>query len=569
MGNAATLNSYDVLMLPCQGAAYAKPGPELQNIIAFANAGGRIYSSHFSYVWMNANPPWDGVANWAVNQATLQNLSATVDQTFSEGVTLAQWLQVVGATTVPGQIPMLTTTKHDQNGVIAPNQSWLTLNDPAHNNPVMQFVFDAPVGQVGGQCGRVLFNEYHVEAPPNNSSPKGVAFPMECSPGAMSAQEKLLEYSLFELTSDGTAADLEPKTRDFGTEAIGFNSAVQTFTWKNNSTFSAAVNLIKATGDFAVVGQNCLSVASGASCTIQVVYNPSVVGPGTGTLTVGSSGTTLIATLSGTGIPDLSFSLAGLNFGSIDVGAVRTQSVTVTNSAIGAVPVPSIAVTGDFFVASTCGQSLAAGASCTLNVSFKPTVFGMRTGTMVVGTGNATVGVTPTVLTGNGLDFTLGLTPASGNVIAGYTVTTESLTTPEAGFGAPVTLSCTTTAPATTCAPLSNSITPSGAAVDVRVSITTGAKYTVIGYGGAGGGWLWALAVASGGLLFFMRRRVARFVLVLVLLGLGAVAVTGCSGKTPGLEPVYTAPGTYTFTVSATDGFLVHSTTYALTVTAK
>jgi len=38
--------------------------------------------------------------------------------------------------------------------------------------PVMQFVFDtpiAPAGQTINQCGRVLYNEYHVENPQNGS----------------------------------------------------------------------------------------------------------------------------------------------------------------------------------------------------------------------------------------------------------------------------------------------------------------------------------------------------------------------------------------------------------------
>ena len=39
--------------------------------------------------------------------------------------------------------------------------------------------------------------------------------------------------------------------------------------------------------------------------------------------------------------------------------------------------------------------------------------------------------------------------------------------------------------------------------------------------------------------------------------------------QAPAQNSTYTAPGTYNFTVTATDGFLVHSATYALTVTAK
>ena len=183
MEDASVLNSYDVLMLPCQGTpnnnvvAGALGATELANFIQFANAGGRIYSSHYSYAWMYQNPPFDGVANWGVNNGTYPDGTATVDTSFTAGQTLSQWLQNVGATTTPGQMP-ISTLKHDLNGVIAPTQSWLTLNTTG--NPVMQFVFDTPIAPAGtavNQCGRVLYNEYHVEngaSSPAQSFPDGV-----------------------------------------------------------------------------------------------------------------------------------------------------------------------------------------------------------------------------------------------------------------------------------------------------------------------------------------------------------------------------------------------------------
>ncbi|MDQ2924362.1 MAG: carboxypeptidase-like regulatory domain-containing protein, partial [Acidobacteriota bacterium] len=137
MGTSATLNQYDVLMLPCEGGEFLRPATQLTNLIQFANAGGRVYSSHFAYSWMFQNPPFDKVANWAVQQPQLADGLATVDTTFSEGLTLSAWLQIVGATTTPGQM-LISTLRHDFNGVVPPTQSWLTLNDPAASNPIMQ-----------------------------------------------------------------------------------------------------------------------------------------------------------------------------------------------------------------------------------------------------------------------------------------------------------------------------------------------------------------------------------------------------------------------------------------------
>ncbi len=568
MGSSATLNSYDVLMLPCQGNAYPqnKTAAEYANLITFANAGGRVYGSHYAYQWMYQNPPFDGVANWAVNQGSYPDGLATVNPNFSASQTLSTWLQDVGASTTPGQIE-LSVIKHDMNGVIAPSESWLNLNS---TGSVMQMVFDTPVGSTGNQCGRVLYNEYHVETPTT-----GRTFPNECATTAtMTPQEKLLEYSLFELTNDGKSGTLTPATQDFGTEPVGFNSPPQTFTFTNNSSFAAAVNVLNASGDFSVTANNCSTVPAAGSCQITVVFKPTAVGPRTGTLTVGSGGTTLTSALTGTGIADLAVNVTSLTFGNVDVGASVTQTVAVTNTAPGAVPLPPLAATGDFRVsATTCGATLAAGATCTFSVTFTPTTIGPRTGTLTPTSTTAAYATSSTALSGNGIDFTLTLAPASGSVIAGYTVTGIATTaTPLAGFDNPVSVTCSTTVPGSTCTVVGGNFTLSSA-TNSAVTITTTSQYTVIGYSGLGGPGVLSLAgLGTGLLLWFGRRRMRtamRCGLAVLVLGFTASTLSGCSGKLPAQNPVYTAPGTYTYTVSATDGFLVHSATYALTVTVK
>jgi hypothetical protein len=580
MENASTLNSYDVLMLPCEGSASQTPdSTQLANLIAFTNAGGRVYSSHFSYRWMYTNPPFNKVVNWIGSSSTLPDGIATVNASFSGGATLSQWLVDVGASTTPGQIA-ISTIKHDFNGVNPPTEDWLNLD--ASGNPVMQFVFDTPVGSTGNQCGRVLFNEYHVENPTISST--GRDFPTECPAAGtpLTPQEKLLEYSLFELTNNGSAATLTPTTQDFGTSAIGFNSPVQTFVWTNKSTFTASVTLLTGSTDFNLVGSNpCTSVLPGSSCNIQMVFNPSVIGAETGTLTVGSNGSTLTATLTGTGIPDLTITPAQtLNFGNLDVGASATLTLTATNSATGTVPVPGFLTTGDYSTTNNCGSTLAAGASCTITVKFTPTTSGTRTGTLTV---NAANPGTPSMLTGNGLDFTIASSPASGTAIAGYSSSTMITTTPLAGFGAQLKLSCTTQAPGSICTLTTGTSTAStvtyesSSPTQIGVSITTTAQYAVIGYtGGFGSGWLSLIAVASASLLWMRRRSLGRLArsgltlaLLAVALGAASLGMTGCSGKLPAKNANYTVPGNYTYTMTATDGIITHSATYTLTVTAK
>ena len=568
MEDSATLKSYDVLMLPCQGGPNGQTtANSLANFVDFANSGGRVYSSHYSYAWMFQNPPFNGVVNWDTRQINTPDGTATIDTTFSDGQTLAQWLQLVGATTAQGQMP-ISTLKHDFNGVVAPTQSWMTLNNTALSNPVMQFVFNTPIGATN-QCGRVLFNEYHVEAPAN--SPTGKTFPLECSNAAMTPQEKLLEFSLFELTNNGGAATLAPKTADFGSQPIGFATPAQTFTWTNNSSFPSGVTLLNGSGDFSVAGSNCSNVNAGASCSIQVVFNPTALGPRTGTLTVGSTGNTLTAALTGVGTPDLIVSSSSLAFGNLDVGARATQTLTVSNVAGGAVGSPSFVTTGDYSVSTNCGVSIAASGNCTISVTFSPTATGARPGTLTVSTNpQAYVGL-PATLTGNGVDFTVATNPGSGSVIAGNGVNTTLVTTPIAGFASILTLSCTTNAPASVCTPGTTSFVPA-TAVTTPVTISTVSQYTVIGYGGFGHGVLGLLALGSTGLLWFRRRgisQLARTGLIVFLLTVGGLSLSGCSGKLPAQNAAYTKAGGYTYTLTATDGFLTHSATYALTVTVK
>src|ERR1017187_3506901 len=87
----------------------------------------------------------------------------------------------------------------------------------------------------------------------------------------------------------------------------------------------------------------------------------------------------------------LTLSPATLQFGSQAVGSVsKIQTATLTNKTTTTVTNVAIAITGDFAQTNTCTTSLAPNASCFINVSFSPTVSGMRSGALTVtsSTGN-------------------------------------------------------------------------------------------------------------------------------------------------------------------------------------
>jgi hypothetical protein len=117
------------------------------------------------------------------------------------------------------------------------------------------------------------------------------------------------------------------------------------------------------------------------------------------------------ATLS-TNPSSLTFATQALNTTS------ASQAVSVTNTGTAAATVSGVSVSGDFQQSNTCGSSIAAGASCTVNVSFRPTASGSRTGTLTV-TSNATNSPTTVALSGTGA----GTTPTN---LAAFKPTSES-----------------------------------------------------------------------------------------------------------------------------------------------
>lgn len=98
-------------------------------------------------------------------------------------------------------------------------------------------------------------------------------------------------------------------------------------------------------------------------------------------------------------------STSTLTFPATMVGKTSAaMSVTFSNlsPATDALGITSVATSGDFHVAgNTCGSSLAAGASCTIKVTFKPTATGTRNGTLTIKNFNVN-GPGTVTLTGTG-----------------------------------------------------------------------------------------------------------------------------------------------------------------------
>lgn len=145
-----------------------------------------------------------------------------------------------------------------------------------------------------------------------------------------------------------------------GTQVF-FNGVFKTSTFVNSTTLTVPLlaSDIAAAGGFEVFLDNFPSGALCSSVAVKNFYVASapVVAPSPGALT---------------------FAAQVLNTTS------ATQAVTLTNNSGAAVSINSIATSANFAQTNTCGSTLGAGAACTINVSFTPTVSGTITGALTI-----------------------------------------------------------------------------------------------------------------------------------------------------------------------------------------
>ncbi len=185
-GAAPDLMSYDVVLLPCEGAAVDKQttgNTPYQNLISYADNGGRAFITHFGYVWIEypsgkkyvtGADNWSTVANWSPTGTAMTSsidtqdpLTGVVNTSFPKGGELSQWLQNVGATTSASRLS-IHEGRQDLTSIGANTQPWMTARDTVYApfpNYTNLFTFNTPLGaSAANQCGRVVFSDFHVSA---------------------------------------------------------------------------------------------------------------------------------------------------------------------------------------------------------------------------------------------------------------------------------------------------------------------------------------------------------------------------------------------------------------------
>jgi phosphatidylethanolamine-binding protein (PEBP) family uncharacterized protein len=200
------------------------------------------------------------------------------------------------------------------------------------------------------------------------------------------------------LSGNGTQprVSLTPESLDFGEQRVGTRSASQPVTLSNTGTAPLHLTSISITGadrsDFAQTNTCGARVAAGANCTLSVTFKPRAAGSRTGAVTITDDAPNSPQTvaLSGNGTqPRVSLTPGSLDFGGQRVGTTSaSQPVTLSNTGTATLHLTRISITGanrsDFAQTNTCGTSVAAGANCTLSVTFKPTAAGRQTGAVTI-----------------------------------------------------------------------------------------------------------------------------------------------------------------------------------------
>ncbi|HEV2343175.1 MAG TPA: discoidin domain-containing protein, partial [Actinocrinis sp.] len=98
------------------------------------------------------------------------------------------------------------------------------------------------------------------------------------------------------------------------------------------------------------------------------------------------------------------------------------QGVTVSNTGNAAATISSITTSGPYTQTNNCGSTLAAGASCTVNVTFTPTASGAQSGALSIAS-NAPGSPATVNLTGTGVSANTNLALNQPTSASGYTQT--------------------------------------------------------------------------------------------------------------------------------------------------
>ena len=378
------------------------------------------------------------------------------------------------------------------------------------------------------------------------------------------------------------AVTLSPASLQYSVQAPGTSSAPQTVLLRNMGSVALSISSITTSGDFSETDTCGNNVPAASSCLLSATFSPTGVGSRSGSIVItdDAAGSPHSISLQGSAVGALvKLTPSGVAFSSVSLGSSSgAKNLTLSNSGNMPLNIAGVQVTGDYGQSNNCSTALAAGSTCTINVTFTPTASGTRSGTLAI-SDDAASSPQNASLSGTGVDFSLASSVPSVTVKAGatasYTLTIASL---GGAFANAVKLACSGNPAKTSCGFSSSSVTPgsSGATVTMTIS-TAGSSAALLApvrqerNQGVVAAWIQLQGVGLFGLMLAVSKRRSKkvYVFVALVLLLGAMLLmAGCAGGTGigSQGQTGTTPGTYTITVSGASGTLQHSIPVTLTV---
>jgi hypothetical protein len=203
------------------------------------------------------------------------------------------------------------------------------------------------------------------------------------------------------------AVTFSPASLTFAPQTVNTTSTPQVVTLTNTGLGVLKITKAAITGPFTFSSTCSATVNPGGSCTLTVAFKPTTAGALTGSIAITDNAPLSPQTLAlnGTGT-SVKLAPASLNFGNQTVGTTSARKIiTLTNLGSVALNISGIATTGtnfgDFAQVNNCGASVAAGASCSIAVTFTPSATGARSA-MVSVTDDGGGGSQQVQLTGTG-----------------------------------------------------------------------------------------------------------------------------------------------------------------------
>jgi hypothetical protein len=194
---------------------------------------------------------------------------------------------------------------------------------------------------------------------------------------------------IIDLQATATGIRLSSATLRWSPTAVGVAGDSQSMEVRNEGRSSIEIGDIEASGDFYQQNTCGKKLIQQQSCSITVRFQPAAAGERVGTILIHDSDVTGMQQvfLTGVGSP-LDLSPAKMDFGNQAAESTSMpQIVTITNRGAANVNIASVNVSGDFVIPrKTCGDTIAAGQSCRISISFSPTASGVRTGALSIET---------------------------------------------------------------------------------------------------------------------------------------------------------------------------------------